>query len=73
MNQSLNQSDLNESMAQSGVSMTQNSKKGHIPNFKLDLSKCKNVDGDFVEIDQADLIYQQQEELLNEQLTDENH
>ena len=33
-------------MAQSGVS---NAKKGVIPNFKLDLSKCKNDEGeDFV-------------------------
>ena len=38
---------MNESIAQSGISITQNSKKGKPLNFKLDLSKCKNDDGDF--------------------------
>jgi hypothetical protein len=62
--QSLNQSSLNESMAQSGVSMTQNSKKGVIPNFKLDLSKCKNVEGDFVEADPGFVMNLPNEEMM---------
>ena len=44
VNQSVNQSLLSESIAQSITSVTQNSKK--IPNFKLDLSKCK-LDDEF--------------------------
>jgi hypothetical protein len=42
--QSVNQSLYSESIAQSVVSVTQNSKKNVIPSFKLDLSKCKQDD-----------------------------
>lgn len=52
--------------------MTQNSKKGVIPNFKLDLSKCKNVEGDFVDADQSGIIYQEQDNLLNLELDDDD-
>lgn len=44
VNQSVNQSLYSESIAQSVVSVTQNSKKNVIPSFKLDLSKCKQDD-----------------------------
>lgn len=50
INQSLNHSLLNNSMAQSIQSVTQTSKKTIIANLKLDLSKCKQdqMEDDFV-------------------------
>lgn len=58
--QSVNQSVLNDSMAQSAT-MTQNSKKNIVPNFKLDLSKCKYDIDDFNNIDDQDILLLQNE------------
>ena len=41
--------------------MTQNSKKNIVPNFKLDLSKCKYDIDDFNNIDDQDIFLIQKE------------
>lgn len=40
---------LDDSMAQSGLSFTQNSKKNMHPHFKLDLSKCIDYNDDYID------------------------
>ena len=50
-------------MVQSGVSMTQNSKKGKPLNFKLDLSKCKNDEGDFGDTDPSFVVKMENDDL----------
>lgn len=64
VNQSVNQSLLSESIAQSITSVTQNSKK--IPNFKLDLSKCKLDDEGGDGFDEDDM------EVLQKELKEQN-
>ena len=56
----MKESVLNDSMAQSAT-MTQNSKKNIVPNFKLDLSKCKYDIDDFNNIDDPDILLLQNE------------
>lgn len=44
---------LDDSMAQSGLSFTQNSKKNIHPHFKLDLSKCIDYNDDYMDENSA--------------------